>query len=296
MENNQKSGSKDLLGKNIKHLRNIHGETLQDLGNAVNLGNTTIKNYENSDRMPDPQTLKALAKHYGKTVDELINSDLSDLGSIAFSVKSSSDLVNMMKGILPLSCSDEALGNPDFRKGYEGCCRILESFSRNEGIRGSTIPECFEAFGKSVEDSELSEGIANMVWLIFLLWTQLVDDNMAKALSALMYPRKSNPPFIKTFLAAKDNESTAISKQKQEFVEDLDDTLFDLLRELKSRPDWSYLADYYLALRYVLSMVDTGLSPEMNIASGMQMMLSSLRLGNPYAFNFVEISLKSKDE
>lgn len=292
MAYDKNDNSEKLLGKNIEHLRKIHGETLQELGKSVNLGNTTIKNYENADRTPDPQKLKALAKHYGKTIDELLHSDLSELGNLSFSLGSSAELVNMMKIIFPLSCSDKALRDSDFKKGYEGCCQIMNSFAGNVGIRGSIIPECFEAFGKSVEHAELPEGIANMVWLIFLLWSQFIDENMIHALSSLMTPRKSSPPFTKAYLAAKDHESSENKNKKQSFIDDIDETIIELLKALKSDPQWSNLADYYLALRYVLSMIDTGLSAEMNSAVGMQMMLSFLSLENPYAFNYVKMSLK----
>jgi len=292
MGHNQNDNPEKLLGRNIEHLRKMHGETLQDLGKAVQLGNTTIKNYEKADRKPDPQTLKLLAKHYGKTVDELLQSDLSDLSSISFSVSSPAELVKMLEVILPLSCTDEALSNPDFKKGYDGCCRIMNSFSHNEGVRGSIISECFEAFGKAVENAELPEGIANMIWLIFLLWSQLLDENMIRALNTLIHPRKNSPSFIKTYLEAKEHESSEIKNKKQLFIEDFDETIIELIRALKSEPQWANLADYYLALRYVLSMIDTGLSAEMNSAVGMQMMLSFLRLENPYALNYVEMSLK----
>ena len=58
----------NLLGKNIQHLRKMYGETLSELGDAVFLGNTTIKNYESGTQDPKPQLLAAIAKHYGKTV------------------------------------------------------------------------------------------------------------------------------------------------------------------------------------------------------------------------------------
>ena len=56
------------VGKNIKHLRLIHGETLEELGNAVYLGHTAIKNYESGNRLPDLYIIEAIASHYGKTV------------------------------------------------------------------------------------------------------------------------------------------------------------------------------------------------------------------------------------
>ena len=45
---------------------------------------------------------------------------------------------------------------------------------------------------------------------------------------------------------------------------------------------------YYIALKYVFAMVDSDLSPEMNSAVGMQMMLTFAKMGNPYAINFLK--------
>lgn len=277
-----KPGNK--LGENIKHLRRIHGETLQELGEVVHFGNTTIKNYENGERQPDPQTLQALAKHYGKTVDELLHSDLSELGSIEFSIDGSQGISKMMEILFPLSCSDNALKNPSFKKGYDSCRRILDAFSHNEGINGSIIPECFEAFEQATDDSEIPEAIANMIWLLFILWSQIMDEKMMKAAELLLYPRRDAPPFVKSYLNAKANESDETKKKRQDFINEFDQIIVELIKALKSSRDLAELADYYLALRYVVSMIDTGLSSEMNSAVGMQMMLSFLQLGNHYCF------------
>ena len=285
-----KSGNK--LGENIKHLRSIYGETLQELGEVVHFRNTTIKNYENGERQPDPQTLQALAKHYGKTVDELLHSELSELGSIEFSIDGSEGIAKMMEILFPLSCSDNALKNPSFKKGYDSCRRILDAFSHNEGISGRIIPECSEAFEQAIDDSEIPEARANMIWLIFVLWSQIIDEEMMKAGESLLYPRRNRPLFIKSYMKAKANESEETKKKRQNFINDIDKNIVELIRALKkSSLDLAELADYYLALRYVVSMIDTGLSSEMNTAVGMQMMLSYLRLGNPYALHYVEMSV-----
>ena len=286
-----KSGNK--LGENIKHLRTVHGETLRELGEVVHFGFTTIKNYENGERQPDPQTLQAIAKHYGKTVDELLHSDLSELGSIEFSIDGSEGIAKMMGILFPLSCSDNALKNPSFKKGYDSCRRIIGAVSHNEGISGRIIPECFEAFEQATDDSEIPEAIANMIWLIFVLWSQIIDEEIMKAAESLLYPRRNIPPFVKSYLTAKANESEETKKKRQDFINDFDEIIVKLIMALKSSLNLAELADYYLALRYVVSMIDTGLSSEINSAVGMQMMLSFLRLGNPYALHYVEMSVKA---
>ena len=94
----------NLFGKNLQHLREMHGETLTELGDAVYLGNTAIKNYESGVRNPKPQVLAALAKHYGKTVDELLNTDLSELGKMDFKFEGPKAMVELWKVMLPLVC------------------------------------------------------------------------------------------------------------------------------------------------------------------------------------------------
>ena len=75
--------------------------------------------------------------------------------------------------------------------------------------------------------------------------------------------------------------------KKKGFIEDFDNVLFELITELKKNEKWSQLGDYYLALRYVLGIIDTGYSDEMNQAVGMQMMLAFRKVGNKYAYEFL---------
>ena len=68
-----------------------------------------------------------------------------------------------------------------------------------------------------------------------------------------------------------------------------DEIITVLIRLLKETEEGAEIGDYYLALRYVLGMVDTGYSNEMNQAVGMQMMMSFAQLGNRYAFDYIKI-------
>ena len=70
------------LGKNIRHLREINGETLEDLGSKMFLSKTTISGYESGRRKPDFEKLVVIAKHFGKSVDELLHTDLTTVARI----------------------------------------------------------------------------------------------------------------------------------------------------------------------------------------------------------------------
>lgn len=281
----------NMLGRNIQHLRKMHGETLTELGDSIYLGNTTIKNYESGERDPKPQILVALAKHYGKTIDELVNTDLTGLGKQDFAIDGPEVMIELWKVMVPLSSSERAMENLNFKKGYEKCCSILDSFSKNDPVMGHVISDCFELFSQAVEEDDLPEAVANMMWLLFLNWSQIMDQSMIDAFTSLVYPRKNQPPANKVIMKAKSEVSEEVIKKRKEFIDDLDGSDMELLKALKEDPGWSDIADYFLGLKYLVGMVDSGLSPEMNGAVGMQMLLSQVQLGNEYALKMLKTTM-----
>lgn len=95
-------------------------------------------------------------------------------------------------------------------------------------------------------------------------------------------------------MSLKDTEDASVAEKRVSFITDFDAIITEALKVLKSEQEWSDLADYYLALRYVMGMVDTDLSTEMNSAVGMQMMLSFMMLGNRHAFTFCKTCLSER--
>lgn len=277
------------LGRNIQHLRIVYNETLDNLGDIIHCAKSTIKGYENGSRKPDLQTLRLLAGHYNKTVDELLNTDLTGLGSMSIdNLNSPSDIVELMKVILPLQSSEDALKNSDFKRGYDLSQKMLTGFFNAEIIPGNMIVRIFEAFAAAFDETETPEAAANIVWTFFILWTQLFDTNQICSLQNKLLSKKMS---LKDWMSLRDEIDTSVIEKRNSFIADFDEIINEALRVLKVEQEWSDLADYYLALRYVVDMVDTGLSTEMNSAIGMQMMLSFTRLGNSHAFAFCKTCL-----
>lgn len=276
------------LGRNIQHLRIIHCETLDELGNIIHCAKSTVKGYENGSRMPDLQTLQLLSAHYSKPVDELLYSDLTGLGSMSIDLNSPGYMIEFLQEIFPLHCSDEALKNSNFKKGYDLSQRLLSAFSNAEVLPGNMIVRIFEAFAKASDESKTPEAMANLVWSIFIWWSQISDTNKLLLLQNKLLSKKLS---LKDYMSLKDTEAASITEKKVGFVSDFDGIITEALETLKAEPEWSNLADYYLALRYVVGMVNTDLSAAMNSAVGMQMMLSFSTLGNNYAFRFCKICL-----
>ncbi len=281
MENNQ-------LGRNLQHLRIIHNETLDELGCVIHCAKSTVKGYENGSRKPDLQTLQLLSAHYNKPVDELLYTDLTGLGNMFIDLNSPGHTMELLRVIFPLYCSEEAMKNPNFKDGYDLSQRLLEAFSKAEVLPGSMIVRIFEAFVKATDESESPEAVANLVWSVFVWWSQISDINKLLSLQNKLLSKKLS---IKDYMSLKDTEDISITEKKAGFISDFDEIITEALKDLKSNQEWSDLADYYLALRYVVGMIDTGLSTEMNSAVGMQMMLSFMTLGNSHSFTFYKTCL-----
>lgn len=66
-------------GKRIKELRIENGYTLKQLGEMLNLGESTMSMYESGKRKPDYDTLIRLSQIFGVTTDYLLGvSDIRD--------------------------------------------------------------------------------------------------------------------------------------------------------------------------------------------------------------------------
>ena len=276
------------LGRNLHHLRIINGEILSEVGNVVSLSGTTIKNYESGIRKPDPQTISLLAKHYGKTVDELLNSDLTELGKLNFSI-GIQEYVEMWNTMFPIASSERALDNQDFKRAYEICRSMIDRFSRNEIVISAVWSEAVELFDKAFDEDELPEAAANSLWLLFLCWSQLIDSETQKSFESLLY-KANKTPANKIIMKVRDKQDNSISAVRKDFLDDLGGEDMMIIKALKDDSEWAELGDYYLAMKYITGMVDSGFSQEINEAVGMQMMLSLAQLKNKFAIGFLRMA------
>lgn len=272
------------LGNNIKHLRQLYSETLEELGIVLYCAKSTVKGYENGSRKPDLQTLKAIASHYNIMIDELLYSDLTKLENFNLDLNSLSEMSNFYNQMFPLYYSANAMKNINFKKGYEMSQKLIKGFAKGEILPGNMIVSIFMSYLNAVED-EVPEAFANLIWSIFIWWTQIFDINQGIALQDKLLSKKLT---IKDFTKFRENESLEIKKKREGFIADVEEIMIGVLKELKKEIQWSEVADYYLALRYIIGMVDTGLSNEVNSAIGNHMMLSFAILGNKLAFRFLK--------
>ena len=274
----------NLLGRNIQRLREIHGDTLKNLGNVIGFAKSTIKGYENGSRNPDLDTVKTIANYYGKTVDELLHTDLTSLEKIDVQQVSLSSTIEIFKKVMPLFSSEEAMNNASFKKGYDLSQIVRSSFESSEILRGTIITDVTECFAQATTETEAPEAIANLVWSIFVWWSQIFDAKEMMVIQNKLLSKRIDMVELSRIIK---RVSPEVESKRHGFILDTDELLCESIKSLKSDKIWSDLGDYYFALRYTYGLVDTALSVEMNVTMGIQLMIAYAQLDNKYAKMFL---------
>lgn len=286
----------ELLGANIRSLRMAYGETQEQLGVALHVEKNTVSYYENGKREPSKETIRAIARHYMVSVEELLHSDLTDIDPIIVNEHS---LWKNIRIIFPLISSEKAMQNDNFKKAYQIHKELLRNLQlENFDYLNSLDLDLLEPYLDATDDENAeAEASANCLALWYMLMYSL------KMVPALI----QNPPAALRQLAKRDYDARAILEnpdpnfgaEANEVLndlnndEDIKETILEMLTAVKQSKEWSDLADYYLALQYVINIVDNELDWGFNQRIGVEMLRSFSSLNNKYAFRFLKWSLSS---
>lgn len=278
----------NIIGKNIKHLRMMRGETMDELGSVLHVTKSTVEGYESGRRLPDAKKLEVIAKYYGKTVDEMMHNKIYEIDGVdSTKIVEMKELLNVFLRIFPLIETEKAYENEAFSKGMKEIREMLNLIYNGEEVDGNIISEICECFEDAIE-AEVIECVANMIWCIFFLWTQQYAD--IDKMRKIQHRIVNKQVDWKELIYENQKNNKAVSDQRKRFIVDFDESLFGLISILKETEQWSQLGDYYLALRYVFGIVDTEYSEEMNQLIGLQMLLAFVQIGNKYALDFFKSS------
>ncbi|MDF9474588.1 helix-turn-helix transcriptional regulator [Bacillus cereus] len=66
-----------MIGKNLRKLRKKNNLTMKELGQKLNLAESTISGYENGNRKPDYDTLNKFADFFEVSTDYLLGRDIT---------------------------------------------------------------------------------------------------------------------------------------------------------------------------------------------------------------------------
>lgn len=276
------------VGINIRALRKAHNETQNDLARKLNVAESTIGMYETGERQPDMQKLQAIAAHYGFPVDRLVSEELNDLD---FNVHTLTweKYIAVFEAQFPIICTEASKENKLFLQGYTLTQGILRKLKKGpEAIYRQTIENAMEAFAGAYDECpSLAEAVANMLWLMFISYALLPDEHSVKMGEAVLYGKSLKKDFVKKYVLKDANPiSEENDANKREYVKDSQEGMLQLIRLLKQSKNYCDLADYYLAMRYVVGMVANDYSDDLNKTIGIEMLTAYASLGNQYVLNY----------
>ncbi|SFP84659.1 DNA-binding transcriptional regulator, XRE-family HTH domain [Butyrivibrio proteoclasticus] len=287
----------NLLGKNIKCLRNFFGETQSDLGKILNLEKNTISEYENGKRTPITETMVKIAEHYGISVEVMMHSDLSPMVKMMKNTPFIENLVGPNSYIFyPSFVSEDCLdtGNDHLNKAYNKIRYIKRNLGNYEEI--STTIFCdtlMELITASNEENGCNMEIhANILWTIFMWWSAFVDIEIQRNIKQKIMLKKIKASDL---LGIDEKNSAVMNNKRVDFLKTNEIYINTAIKILKSREEWADLGDYYIAFRYLTNMVDTDFPANLNRTIGQEMMLSCIKMGNKYAINILSYFMDNQN-
>ena len=211
------------IGKNIKCFRIIYGETQPDLADRLHCSKSTISEYEHGKKVPPAETMAEIAKHYGKTVDEITNVDLTGLEIINLDAAFMDRIFETIDIIYPSFVSEDYCdtGNEHLNKAYSLIRRIKRGMKNHEEMQGSiigdVITELFDAVDEENDDNLAL--CANILWVFFVWWGSLLDITMLRDVELKWKLKK-----LKTsdFMEIEERNPEEMKDKRAGFVEDLD--------------------------------------------------------------------------
>lgn len=282
------------LGENIRGLRKAYGETQEQLGEVLHMEKNTVSSYETGTREPSKRTLRAIAKHYMISTEELLHGDWSSIGKIQIDKDAFWRYIDM---VVPIVSSEKALRNPQFRKAYDAHQEFYNELRRVSMEKIDNVDICFDGYTDALDDNEIeAEAAANLVGLEYLLimGIQAGASVMKEQPAALKQVARRDEKTEKLLKAPDPSLETDAKEILAEFhEEESEEMMSQLLTTIKKSQKWSDLADYYLALQYVWNLVDNGLDWGFNQRIGIEMLNAFVSVGNIYAARFLKYSFDS---
>ena len=281
------------LGRNIKSLRIAYGETQLELSLILDLESpNTIANYEKGERFPKPEIIKKIAVHYQITVDELVNSNILSFKIPVLQINNKDKMNEIAISIFPVIYTEKAIEDSLFRKGYEAHSRCIEAMKAGYSFSEIDYAASINNYLESYDNYKTSESMANLLWWLLISEIGLRNGQIAEGIKLLNNQHITNERFIKQYYLkdpSDENESGLLRKDLQE----LNESIIEILKELKKDIQYTELVDYYIALRYLLGCIDNELTKALNKTVGEEMMLSFAQLGNKYAKQFILQGMKN---
>ena len=286
MENKEKIYAKK-IGKNIKALRNIWGRSVTELANYLGISNNSVYYYESGDKCPRMDKLVLIAKYFRITETELIHVDYSKKKSIQnISVFDTEKGAKFLKENFPMVHTEESLKNEKFLQAFKLHKDFINLLISGE-IDMSAYDRCIELY-KGSYDEGVIEGLANATGLLLIIGLCLssINPRMLRKIKNLRgqkaFIKDVGSVFLYDIFDEDDDEMNEILDLKSDFLDEYGLDLYVNIAVLKKSDKYHELGDFSLVLCYLCNLIETGLTPEMNLTIGMELISKFMLFRNKY--------------
>lgn len=276
------------LGNNIRCLRMAYGETQEQLGYVIGVEKNTVSSYEKGRTEPNKNILSMIAIHYMISVEELLSCDFSGVDKITFNQNMFWEQIDI---ILPVTSSENAIKNEHFQKAYSIHRKFFDELQKQRLDNIDKVMICFgEYIDAFVDENSREEAAANFIglWYLLVVMSKFIPTIIKNQTAALVQIKSKNPKIRREL----ENTDSNFEKDANALVSAFDDPeinemLSEFMKSIKKSGKWCELGDYYLALQFLLNLVDNDMTWEFNRRIGIEMLSAFSSVGNPYATFFL---------
>lgn len=277
------------VGKNIKTLRKIHGDSQADLAKAVYTDQAAVSHMESGEYRVTDQTIENVSRHYMLSSDEMVKRDIPEIEMC----KSNADSVfKRVRMYFPYVESHSARENSDFRHALRTQKQIYDRVCDGRFFEIGEIPACMELYDSAYLDSRASlDSAVNYTGLLYLftLSTQ-VTAYILDALPSTFLKKYTDKSTHELSGKVRDDmcrvgEQLSSITEKASFGKN-SRRLFCYLGNMLESERHSQIGEFYLASGYIYNILGHSSDSETNRNVGLEMMNTLYLSGNPYASRF----------
>ena len=294
MENDDKR-----TGRNIRAVRNANQIKLGDFAYSLGCSESLLQKIESGARRADDELIHQIARNTGLSFSQIKYGDLSFLekGELALDAVPFAELTDLMfeeirdrfAVLLPIAADERAMSIEDFRNGVSLAREKIQRFQ-------FTGKECLSAVNSFLRASAHEEcadysriNVLSCFGYLFIFkyravcMNQRIERHFGEKVSSLWEYMQTNSSNMDMKLAA---------EKKKEFLGKYEKNITAAMRSLAESAANADFAYYYLALRYLLGMMDesvTLMDEKQMAVFGESLMDSLWKMGNKYAIAWHEL-------
>lgn len=287
----------DYFASNLKHLRKSFGETQEDLADFLFTSKSAISNYESGLRFPDEDVLNKISKHYQVTLSQLLNEDLTVTPSVFDYIKGlDEDSYHLLNRIfIPFKLKD-SLTSKEYKKAFEEHLKLLYgSIEEKETVDIGFIIDVYEDSIGNYDKPIFLLNFLSFYFLMGLSFLNTSDDTLdLEQFISYLRTKKRNKKDIKKVLSNfvyLDSDEFGNENVDLESRREFDESLLFIIEKLK-KTQYSDVAYYYFALRYLFNIPNNSENRATNRLIGMTLINDLAEINNKYANKFIAIMKK----